>query len=688
MKQVEVDRKCCDTIRFLALDAIQQANSGHPGLPLGAADMAYALWSSCLRHDPAAPDWFDRDRFVLSAGHGSMLHYSLLHLSGYSVSMDDLKSFRSLNSRTPGHPERGKVPGVEVTTGPLGQGLANSVGLAMAEAHLAARFNQPGHEIIDHWTWALVSDGDLMEGISSEAASLAGHLGLGKLVVLYDDNRISLGGSTELTFSENRAARFSACGWQVIELADGHDLQALKDSLEQAKNEMTKPTIILARTRIGYGSPGLEGSFQAHGSPFGPEEVKRTKEKAGWPLDPAFFVPDEVRMRFNETREHGSRLREDWLQRLAAYERDFPQKAAELRRLISGELPADWPAAVLEFPASEKGMATRVSAARVLDSLAAVIPEMAGGSADLNPSTQTVISGGGDFQSPCFQAQDRQGSVGGPWNYAGRNIHFGVREHAMAAIGNGLAAHGGILPFVSTFLVFADYLRPSLRLAALMELQVIHVYTHDSIGVGEDGPTHQPVEHYAALRAIPNLLVIRPADANETAWAWKLALQNRKGPSALVLTRQALPTLDRDRYAPASGVMQGAYVISPENGGLPDLIMIASGSEVTPALEAQQTLQTEGIAVRVVSMPCRELFAAQPPAYRETILPASVRARLVIEAGIEMGWHNYYGSWGEMISMNGFGASAPGPLLMEKFGFSAADICRRARNLLQKLNHE
>ncbi len=685
MKQAEMEHLCAHTIRFLSLDAIQKANSGHPGMPLGAAELSLVLWSSYLRHDTAAPDWFDRDRFVLSAGHGSMLLYSLLHLSGYPLGIDDLKSFRQLESLTPGHPERGHVPGVEVTTGPLGQGLANSVGLAMAEAHLAARFNRPGHEIIDHYTWALVSDGDLMEGISSEAASLAGHLRLGKLIVIYDDNQISLAGSTELSFTEDRAGRFAACGWQTIEVSDGHDLDSLRAAMAEAKKEKSKPTLILARTRIARGSANLEGSFQAHGSPFGSEEVKRTKEKAGWPLNPDFHVPAEVREYFRRSGEKGARAREEWLHRLSAYEKSFPAEAAELHRIIAGELPSEWADAVPEFPASEKGMATRVAAAKVLDSLAAVIPEMTGGSADLNPSTQTVISGGGDFQSEAFQPADRQGAVGGAWGYQGRNIHFGVREHAMAAAANGLAAHGGILPFVSTFLVFSDYLRPSLRLAALMRLQVIHVYTHDSIGVGEDGPTHQPVEHYAALRAIPNLQVIRPADANETAWAWKMALEKHDGPTALILSRQALPVLDRNKFAPASGITRGAYVISPEVKSNPDLILIASGSEVAPALEAQFTLQAEGIAVRVVSMPCRELFAAQTAAYREEVLPAGVKARLVVEAGIEMGWHNFYGPWGEMISMNGFGISAPGPQLMAQFGFTASNICVRARALLENL---
>jgi transketolase len=677
----DLDQLCINTIRFLSVDAVQKANSGHPGMPLGAAPMAYALWTGLLKHNPRNPHWFDRDRFVLSAGHGSMLLYSLLHLTGYDLSLDDIKQFRQWGSKAPGHPERGHTPGVEVTTGPLGQGFANAVGMAIAEAQLAARYNRPGHEIIDHATYAILSDGDLMEGVASEAASLAGHLRLGKLTCLYDDNYVTLAAGTDITFSEDRARRFEAYGWHTVSIADGNDLAAITAALRAAHAETTRPSLILVRTHLGYGSPNKHDTFEAHGSPLGTEEVRLTKENLGWPTEPPFLVPEIALAHFREALARGARDEALWNERVAAYAKACPDLAEELRRRLRGELPPGWNADIPVFPADAKGMATRVASGKVMNAIGPRLPALTGGSADLDPSTHTALKGLGDFNPPVGNV-DRQGSDGGGWSFAGRNLHFGVREHAMGAIVNGLAAHGGIVPYGSTFLIFSDYMRPPIRLAALMGLHVVQVFTHDSIALGEDGPTHQPVEQLAGLRAIPNLTVIRPGDANETAVAWRVALETRDRPVVLVLSRQNLPTLDRNRYAPAEGLRRGAYVLADAPDGKPELILIASGSEVSLILAAAERLRGEKIAVRCVSMPSWDLFDALPQADREAVIPQSVRARLAVEAGAAQGWHRYVGGGGEVLSVERFGASAPGDVMLREYGFSVDEICRRARALL------
>ncbi|RNC67947.1 MAG: transketolase [Desulfuromonadales bacterium] len=676
------DELCINTIRFLAVDAIQKANSGHPGLPMGAAPMAYVLWDRFLRHNPANPAWFDRDRFVLSAGHGSMLLYSLLHLTGYDLSLDELQRFRQWGSRTPGHPERGHAPGVETTTGPLGQGVGNAVGMAMAEAHLAARYNRPGHDIVSHYTYCLAGDGDLMEGVAAEAVSLAGHLGLGRLICLYDDNRISLAAATDLAFTEDRGARFAACGWHVQTVADGNNLAAVGEALDRARGETARPSLILVRTHIGYGSPNRQDTFEAHGSPLGEAEVRLAKERLGWPVEPVFYVPDEALRHFRQAVARGATTEAAWNGRFAAYERAFPALAAEFRHAMTGRLPAGWDEALPVFPADQKGMATRAASGKVLNALTPRLPALVGGSADLNPSTQTALAGQGDFENPALIPADRQGAVGGEWGYGGRNIHFGVREHGMGAILNGMAAHGGTIPFGATFLTFADYLRPSLRLAALMGLHVIHVFTHDSIALGEDGPTHQPVEHLASLRVIPDLVVIRPADANETSVAWQASLESLGRPVALILSRQNLPTLDRSRYAPAEGLRRGGYVLADAETGELDLILIASGSEVALALAARERLAEAGLRVRVVSLPSWELFDEQPREYRDAVLPPGVAKRLAIEAGSPFGWERYTGCGGGVMGVERFGASAPGDVVMREYGFTVENICRRARSLL------
>ncbi len=684
----EVDELCINTIRFLAVDAIQKANSGHPGLPLGAAPMAYVLWSRFLRHNPVNPGWFDRDRFVLSAGHGSMLLYSLLHLTGYDLPLAEIERFRQWGSRTPGHPERGETPGVETTTGPLGQGLGNAVGMALTEAHLAARYNRPGFDVINHFTYCLVGDGDLMEGVGAESVSLAGHLGLGRLIVLYDDNRISLASSTDLSFTENRAGRFAACGWHVQNVADGNETAAIAAALEKARQETSRPSLIMIRTHIGYGSPHRQDSFEAHGSPLGSEEVRLTKERLNWPVEPAFHLPEEALHHFRQALAAGEALEREWNELVAGYTCAFPELAAELRLAMAGELPPGWQEALPVFSADPKGMATRVAGGKVLNALASRLPTLLGGSADLNPSTHTALAALGDFQNPALAPADRQGAVGGPWGYAGRNIHFGVREHGMAAMLNGMAAHGGTVPFGATFLAFADYLRPSLRLAALMRLHVIHIFTHDSIALGEDGPTHQPVEQLASLRAIPNLLVIRPCDANETAIAWQVALEHVSGPVALVLSRQNLPVLDRHRYAAAEGLRMGGYILAEADGGAPELILIATGSEVPLALAAQMQLSADGLRTRVVSLPSWELFEAQTNAYRDTVLPPQVVKRLSIEAGTTFGWERFTGSGGAMVGIDRFGASAPGDVVMAEYGLSVDHLCRKARALLERPSGE
>lgn len=545
-----LDRQSINTIRFLSVDAIQKANSGHPGLPLGAAPIAYTLWNRYLKHNPANPLWFDRDRFVLSAGHGSMLLYSLLHLTGYPLSLEEVKAFRQWGSLTPGHPESHLTPGVETTTGPLGQGISNGVGMAIAEAHLAARFNRPGFKIIDHYTYVLVGDGDLMEGVSAEACSLAGHLRLGKLIALYDDNRICLSGSTSLSFTEDIAGKFQALGWQVQQVSDGEDIEAIEKAIEQAQDESDRPSLIMVRTTIGYGSPNKQGTFEAHGSPLGPEEVRATKEAIGWPTEPNFYIPQEVSTHLRFALEKGNQWEETWYRLLEKYKEAYTEESEELERIVAGKLPAGWDKDLPQFPADPKGPATRKASEAMMQVLAARLPELIGGAADLNPSTFSWLKGRGDFQNPKQAKGGVQGAVGGSWDYSGRNIHFGVREHAMGAIVNGLALHGGMIPFGATFLVFSDYMRAALRLSAIMKIRSIWVFTHDGIGIGEDGPTHQAVEQYAALRAIPNLLFLRPCDANETVWAWKTAVENSHRPTALALTRQNVPTLDRSVFLP------------------------------------------------------------------------------------------------------------------------------------------
>ncbi|MGC3025295.1 transketolase [Burkholderia sp. DN3021] len=676
-----LDALCVNTLRFLSIDAVQKAASGHPGLPLGAAPMAYALWTRHLKHHPANPAWLDRDRFILSAGHGSMLLYSLLHLTGYDLALDQIERFRQSGSLTPGHPERGLTPGVETTTGPLGQGFANAVGMAIAEAQLAARYNRPGFEIVDHHTYALVSDGDLMEGVAAEAASLAGHLQLGKLICLYDDNRVTLSAGTAITFTEDRARRFDAYGWHTETVDDGNDLAAIDAALVNARAEQLRPSLILVRTHLGYGSPNRQDTYQAHGSPLGDAEVRLTKHNLGWPPDPAFHIPAPALAHFRRALTEGRVREEHWNARFAAYARAFPELAEMLLNTARGTLPDRWDRDIPVFPADPKGMATRVASGKVLNALASRVPSLVGGSADLNPSTFTALTGLGDFEAAGMNALDRQGSEGGGWSRSGRNLHFGAREHAMGAILNGLATHGGILPFGATFLIFSDYMRPPIRLAALMRLQVIYVFTHDSLAVGEDGATHQPVEQLAGLRAIPGLLVIRPADANETAVAWRVALEARERPTALVLTRQDVPTIDRLRFAPAEGLQRGGYVLADAPDGRPTLILIATGSEVGLALAAHAELLARGVAVRVVSLPCWRLFDAQPQRYQDAVLPPSVGARLAIEAGVSQGWHRYVGDRGDVLGVACFGASSPGAELMRDFGFTVENVCDRALKL-------
>ena len=676
-----LEQQCIDTIRCLSIDMVQLADSGHPGLPLGAAPMAYALWTRYLKHHPANPRWSDRDRFVLSAGHGSALLYCLLYLSGYDLSLDDLRQFRQAGSRTPGHPERGHTPGVEVTTGPLGQGLANAVGMAIGEAHLAARYNRDGHAVIDHHTWVIVSDGDLMEGVASEAASLAGHLRLGKLICLYDDNRVTLSAGTDMSFSEDRAKRFRSYGWQTVHVANGNDVDAIDSALDAARADTLRPSLISVRTHLGFGSPAQD-SFKAHGSPLGVDGVRQTKLRFGWPVDPPFVVPAPALAHFREALGRGAIAETQWNGRLAAYSHAFPDLAGELQCRLRGELPDRWDQHIPIFPADSRGMATRVAGGQVMNALASSVVALCGGSADLDPSTHTALTGHGDFNCPAAAGRDVDGSSGGGWSYAGRNLHFGVREHAMGAIINGLAAHGGFIPFGATFLIFSDYARPPIRLAALMDLHVVYVFTHDSIALGEDGPTHQPVEQLASLRAIPNVTLIRPADANEVAVAWGVALGTRDRPVLLALSRQAVATLDRTRYASADGLRRGAYVLSDAGNGAPILILIASGSEVGLIIAAAEKLESEGIAVRCVSMPSWDLFEAQPVAYRDAVFPPGVSARLAVEAGVAQGWERYVGERGDVVSVARFGASAPADVLLRDYGFTAENVVARARALL------
>jgi transketolase len=682
MTDSSLDQQCINTLRFLSVDMVQKANSGHPGLPLGAAPMAYVLWTKYLKHYPGNPEWADRDRFVLSAGHGSALLYSLLHVTGYDLSLDDLKSFRQLDSKAAGHPERGHTPGVEVTTGPLGQGFANAVGMAIGEAHLAAHYNRDGHTVVDHRTWVLAGDGDLMEGVTAEAASLAGHLQLGKLVCLYDDNYVSLAAGTDISFTEDRAKRFEAYGWQTITVADGNDVAAIDVALAEAKADTTRPSLILVRTQIGYGSP-KQGSFKAHGSPLGVEEVKETKEKLGWPVEPAFLIPEPALKHFREALDRGAELKSEWNARMDGYAKAFPELATELQNRLSGKLADGWDADIPVFPTDAKGMATRAAGGKIMNAFAAKVPALFGGSADLDSSTNTNLKGFGDFNRPPAIGEDTQGSDSAGWSYAGRNLHFGVREHAMGAVANGLAAHGGFIPYGSTFLIFSDYMRPTIRLAALSKLHVVHVFTHDSIAVGEDGPTHQPVEQIASLRAIPDVSVIRPADANETAIAWKVAVETRERPVLLALTRQDLPVLDRTKFASADGLRKGAYVLSDAKEGKPKLVLIATGSEVALIVAAAEKLKSEGIAVRCVSMPSWDLFEAQPQSYRDEVLPPDVSAKLAVEMGVTMGWDRYVGPHGDVLGINRYGLSAPAKDLLPEYGFTVDNVVKRAKALLK-----
>ena len=684
-QQSELDELCVNTIRFLSADAVQKANSGHPGAPMGAASMAYVLWDRFLKHNPRHPTWPDRDRFVLSAGHASMLLYSLLHLTGYNLPMDELKNFRQWGSHTPGHPEVDPERGVEVTTGPLGQGISHAVGMAVAEAHLAARFNRPSRTIVDHITYVLASDGDLMEGVASEACSLAGHLRLGKLIVLYDDNQISLAGATSLSFTEDVGQRFEAYGWHVQHVEDGNDLDAIEVAIQAAQVEASRPSLIAVRTVIGYGAPHKQGTSSAHGSPLGPDEVLAAKENLGWPIEPSFFVPDDALEHFRKAVTRGHRQESEWQAAFASYASEYPDLAAEYRRVLAGDLTEAWSAELPTFDPGLAGPATRRASEAVLQALAPGLPELVGGSADLNPSCFTWTKGFGDFEAPGTSPGDTQGTVGGGWNYGGRNIHFGVREHAMGAIANGMALHGGIIPYTGTFLVFSDYMRPPMRLAALMCLRVVYVFTHDSIGLGEDGPTHQPIEHIMSLRTVPNLTLIRPADANETVEAWRAALLNKSGPTVLVFTRQGLPVLDRSECSSAEGVHRGAYVLWQSDEGTPDAILIATGSEVHVTLEAARILAADGVKVSVISMPSWQLFDRQPSDYRESVLPPAVRVRVAVEAGIKVGWERYVGLDGAVIGLDRFGASAPGPVVYENLGFVASNVVVQARKVLEEV---
>ncbi len=662
----ELQELAINSIRFLAADGVQQANSGHPGLPMGTAPMAYTLWTRHLRHNPTNPSWANRDRFILSGGHGSMLLYSLLYLTGYDLPLDELKRFRQWGSLTPGHPEYGLTPGVETTTGPLGQGFSNGVGMAIAEAHLAKVYNRPGHDIIDHYTYAIVTDGDLMEGVASEAASLAGHLSLGKLIYLYDDNHISIEGSTDFAFTEDRGKRFEAYGWHVQRVENGLDVEAIDRAIQVAQSD-PRPSLIMVPNIIGYGLPTRQGTAKAHGEPPGDVELNGAKDKLGWPKEPRFYVPEDALAFFRQAVAQGVEQEKAWRAKFEAYQAEYPELAAELERRLAGKLPDDWAAGLPEFPADAKGMASRASSGKVLNAIAVKLPDLVGGSADLAPSTNTWMTNSPAFAPDCHE---------------GRNIHFGVREHGMGSVVNGMAYHGGIIPFGATFMVFSDYMRPPLRLAALSHLGSIWVFTHDSIGVGEDGPTHQPIEQMAALRAIPNLVALRPADANEVREAWKLAIENRHRTTALVLTRQNLPTLDRAVYAPAEGLKQGAYVLADLGQGQPRVILMASGSEVGLIVEAGQRLAAKGVPVRLVSFPSWELFAEQDAAYQDAVLPPGITARLAVEAGISMGWHRWVGSKGRVLGIDRYGASAPASTVFEKLGLTVEHAAQIAEELL------
>ncbi|MBI9045826.1 MAG: transketolase [Anaerolineaceae bacterium] len=659
--------KALNTIRFLSADAIQKANSGHPGLPMGTAAMAYTIWMKHLRNNPQNPNWINRDRFVLSGGHGSMLLYSLLHLTGYDLSLDELKKFRQWGSLTPGHPEYGLTAGVDATTGPLGQGFANGVGMAIAEAHLAAEFNKPGHTIIDHYTYAIVTDGDLMEGVAAEAASLAGHLQLGKMIYLYDDNRISIDGSTELAFTEDRGKRFEAYGWQVQYVEDGNDIDSIDEAIIKAKAD-PRPSLIICRTHIGYGLPTKQDTSAAHGSPPGDEELDNAKRNMDWPVEPRFFIPKDVLAHFRTKLETGKKQESEWKAGLEKYKKEYSDQAADLIDRCEDKLPTDWNKSLPIFKEDAKGMATRKASGQVINAIANALPSLMGGSADLAPSNNTWIK-----DSLAFQKD----------SHAGRNMHFGVREHGMGAILNGMAYHKGLIPYGATFLVFSDYLRPAIRVAALSHLQTIWVLTHDSIGLGEDGPTHQPVEHLASLRIIPNVYVIRPADATEVSAAWKTAIERKNGPTVLALSRQNLPVFDNENDIVFEGVNKGAYVLKDFGDQEAELILIATGSEVSLAMETAKSLHEDGKSVRVVSMPCMEIFQKQDEAYISSVLPNNGVKRVAIEAGVSYGWHKWVGSEGLIISVDKFGASAPASILFEQYGFTVAKITEKINEYIK-----
>ncbi len=656
----ELQEKAINTLRVISAEAVTKANSGHPGLPMGTAAIAFTIWTRHLHHNPKNPQWINRDRFILSGGHGSMLLYSLLHLSGYDLSLEEIKNFRQWGSKTPGHPEYGLTAGVEVTTGPLGQGFANGVGFAIAQAHLAARFNQPEYPLIDHTIFGIVTDGDLMEGIASEAASLAGHLNLGKIVYVYDDNKISIDGSTEIAFTEDRGKRFEAYGWHVSYVDDGNDVEAIDAAIIAAKAD-PRPSIIVARTIIGFGMPNRAGTSKAHGEPPGTEELLGTKEKLSWPINKEFYIPEDVTDLYGHAVSRGKTQEMDWEALLASYIQAFPEFGSEFSRIQKGGLPKDWASSIPQFSADEKGMASRAASGKVLNAIAKTLPDLIGGSADLAPSTKTWIDG-----SPAFQADTPEG----------RNFHFGVREHGMGAVVNGMSLYPGVIPYGATFLVFSDYMRGALRLSALSNYPSIWVFTHDSIGVGEDGPTHQPVEHLAALRTIPKMVTIRPADANETAEAWKVAIERRDGPTSMVLSRQGLPTIDRNKFAPASEMAKGAYVLADLGEGEPELILMASGSEVGLIVEAGKKLEEQGKNVRLVSFPSWALFEKQDQKYKDSVLLPSITKRLSVEAGISMGWRNYVGDKGAILSIDRYGASAPANTIFEKYGFTVENILK------------
>lgn len=664
-EKVKVDQLAINTIRTLSIDAIEKVNSGHPGMPMGAAPMAYILWSKFMNYNPSNPNWFNRDRFTLSAGHGSMLLYSLLHLTGYDLSLDDLKNFRQWGSKTPGHPEFGHTPGVDATTGPLGQGIAMAVGMAMAERHLAATYNRDDLNVIDHYTYSICGDGDLMEGVSAEAASLAGHLKLGRLIVLYDSNDISLDGDLHMSFSENATDRFKAYGWQVLRVEDGNDLHEVAEALVKAKTNEDQPTLIEVKTTIGYGSPNKGGKSASHGAPLGKDEIKLVKEHYNWNYEEDFYIPEEVKAHFTELKEASEQKEQSWNKLFAQYEKTYPALAKELLQSINGELPEGWDDDVPQYRVGEDKLATRSSSGEVLNALAKNVPQLFGGSADLSSSNKTMLKGEGDFSRS---------------NYGGRNIWFGVREFGMGAAVNGMALHGGVKVFGATFFVFSDYLRPAIRLSALMKLPVIYVFTHDSVAVGEDGPTHEPIEQLSSLRAMPGLSTIRPADGNETAAAWKLALESKDEPTALILTRQDLPTLVNPEKG-YEGVKKGAYVISEAKGEVAGLLL-ASGSEVPLAVDAQKALEKEGIFVSVVSMPSWDRFDKQTDEYKESVLPKKVKTRLGIEMGASLGWSKYVGDNGHVLTIDQFGASAPGEKIIEEYGFTVENVISQLKKLL------